>query len=276
MFNLAIIQQKLSKQVMQDERSQLRVVQNAFYDLKAASRTFTWLHAATSAATTVVSTEAERLREFKCDFEREARVCEDLLAQGKHHLARAEKLDEAEREMKRRQEADVMELRARQEQELRKREEEIEQQRLAQIEKRAQYLRKTENQAMSIATNIEKGAAKKRSKRDTGEILSSGSERDNEGGQDGGEARPVKSKATSKSAAKKKRRTNDSDVESEKSESESEEEEEEAQASGQDEEEEAKMTGDEDGEPGKESSSKHRSSSSKKSKSKKRSKSSRM
>ena len=214
MFNLALVQQRLSKQVMQDDRSQLQAVQKAFFDLKAASRTFNWLHGA-------VGAEAERLREYKCDHEREARICDDLLAQGKYHLARAERLHEEELELKRRQESEIMQLKMRQEQEQLQREQEQEQQKLALIEKRAEFIKKTENFASNFSVHIEK-TAKKRSKRETGEIVTSG-----ESGEEGDAERPVKVtkvKAASGKSKSKKRRTNDSSDAESKSESEKEEE----------------------------------------------------
>lgn len=223
MFNMALVQQKLSKQVMQDSRSQLHRVQSAIEDLRIASRTFRWLQAQNQSSTSAGNTEIERLREFKCDFEREYMLCEDLLAQAKHHLARAEKLDEEEREMKRRQELEIKQLKMRQEAEQLQREQEIEQQKLALIEKRAEILKKTENVAQNLASNIEK-AAKKRTggKRDTGEIVTSESENEIAAG----EKKKSKSKSKKGGSKSKKRKTSENEGDQEEPEEESSDEEE--------------------------------------------------
>jgi RNA polymerase-associated protein CTR9 len=154
MFNLALVQQKLSKQVMCDDKSMLGAVKNAMYDLKAAQRTFLWLNS---------SGEAERLKEFRVDLRMEAKICDDLHAQGKYHLARAEKLDEQEREMKRKQEMEIKQLKMRQQMEVELKEQEAEQHKQVLMEKRAEIIKK--QQQSQLDERPEKKAAKKRGKK---------------------------------------------------------------------------------------------------------------
>ncbi len=248
MCNLAIVQQKLSKQVMSDDKSNLSQVQKAINDLKAAQCTFKWLGASMESSSDSATHGIDNsLREYKFDFDRESKVCSDLLAQASYHLSRAQKLDEEEKELKRRQENEIQQLKIKQMQEELQREQEIEQQKLALMEKRAEYIKKTESVAMSIQ-NIERSAgAKKRSKRDTGgEIVTSDEENlnnDESSNQDQHKLVKTKSKSSKSSKSKsKKRKTNTSDNESEvedkqsdsPSEEEEEEEEEEEHKSSQD------------------------------------------
>ena len=150
MYNLALIQQKLSKQILQNDKSNLKTVQNAVNDLSIAERSFTWLG----------SSEIDRTKfEFKCDFKNESRVCTDLLKQAEYHLTRAKKLDEEERELKRRQEAQIKELKEKQQIEQKLKEDEIKQKELALIEKRAEFVKKTQNLTKNI--QIEEKAEKK-------------------------------------------------------------------------------------------------------------------
>ncbi|CAF0862823.1 unnamed protein product [Brachionus calyciflorus] len=186
MFNLALVQQKLARQVMSDNKSNLRTVQSAMYDLKSAWRTFNYL---------LSVGEAEKLREFKVDPKSEAKFCEDLLAQGKYHLTRAEKIDEEERELKRRKEQEIQQIKLKQMNEELLKEQEQEAQRLALEQKRLDFIRQTQNMII-VEEKFEKKSAKKRSKKDTTDIVTSGSESET------GEPKPSKSK---KSKSKKRR-----------------------------------------------------------------------
>jgi RNA polymerase-associated protein CTR9 len=171
MYNMALVQQKLSKQSMTNDKSTSRTVQGAIFDLEAANRTFQWLN---------MSGEAERLRsDFKCDFKSESKQCNDLLIQGSWHLARAKKLDDQEREMKERQEKEIRLLREKQLEEERQREIEVEQQRLALAEKRAEYVKKTQNLTQNLhiePEKLDKKSRKKVGKKDLDDIVSSASD----------------------------------------------------------------------------------------------------
>ena len=150
MFNSALIQQKLSKQVLQDNKSNLRQVESAVSDLKSAHRTFTWL-----------ATETDRPRiDFKCDLKGEAKLCQDLLNQAAYHLARAKKIDEEEKELKRKQEMQIMELKKKQLDEIRMKEQEKELQKQALKEKRDEFM-KMKTQTMNMMAETEKKTSKK-------------------------------------------------------------------------------------------------------------------
>lgn len=239
MYNLAVVQRRLSKQVMPDEKSSLRAVQNAIYDLKCAHRIFTWLMQ--------TGEVAEKFREFRCDFKSEAKFCEDLLVQSKNYLVRAEKHDEHERELKRRQEMEIAQLRLKQQREQEQLELEQQQRELSLAEKRAEMLKKQE-QTQVVEIERKAAASKKRSKKDKPDVISSSSGSDEEGGDGGGENDnevSERAKKSSKSKSKRKKRRTD-EVVSEGEEQEEEEEEEEEEMS---EESEASREGDENASP---------------------------
>ena len=239
MYNLALIQQKLSKQIMSDNKSNSRAVQCAISDLEAAARTLTWLH---------TSGEGERLRNDQpsatqqrggtqsavsgstaCDFRAEAKQCADLLIQAAYHLTRAKHLDEKERVLKEKKDKEIQLLRERQREEDRLKELEIEQQKLALAEKRAEYVKKTASRTHVVAAETSKKT--KRTKKTAAgaaggedEFVSSGSETgDVQGGAVGDEDEEmgggdlIKSRASKKNSKtkgkkdkkdkKKKRRT---------------------------------------------------------------------
>jgi RNA polymerase-associated protein CTR9 len=157
MYNLALIQQKLSKQILQNDKSNLKSVQNAVNDLSIANRTFDWL---------ATSTEIDRTKfEFKHDFKNEARICTDLLNQAHYHLMRAKKLDEEERELKRKQEAQIKELKEKQEFEQKLKEDEQKQKEQELIKKRAEFVEKTQSYTKNIQIEEtkpdKKGSSKK-------------------------------------------------------------------------------------------------------------------
>lgn len=150
----------------------MRTVQNAIYDLKSAYRVFKWLQE--------TSEVAEKLREYRCDFKAEMKICDDLLVQSKSYLVRAEKHDEHERELKRRQEMEIQQLRLKQQREQELLELEIQQRELSLAEKRAETLKKQEQtQVMEIERKA--AASKKRTKKDkNADVVSSPSGSDDE------------------------------------------------------------------------------------------------
>ncbi len=206
MYNLALVQQKLSKQVMSDNKSSLRSVETAIYDLDSASRTFQWLN---------TSGEGDRLRgEFRCDFKLENKICQDLLTQSSYHLARAKRLDEEEKELKRKQEQEIQQLKQKQLQEQLLREQELEKQKQELAEKRAEFVKKT---TQNLTRNIEieekpEKKSKKRSKKDTVDIVSSGSEsseatQDEERSEAKSKTESISKSETKSKSKKKKRKT---------------------------------------------------------------------
>ena len=153
MFNLALVQQKLSKQIMTDNKSNLQTVEKSIHDLESAAKVFEWFW---------TSSDAEKLKaEFKCDFKMEARFCQDMVTQSAYHLTRAKKLDEVEKELKRKQEMEIQQLKFKHEQEMKQREQEQELQKLALIEKRAEFVKKTQNLTQNVHIETEKKSSKK-------------------------------------------------------------------------------------------------------------------
>lgn len=199
MYNLALVQQRLSKQILQNDKSNLKTVQNAVHDLEIASRTFVWLGS---------STEIDRTKfEFKYDFKNESRICQDLLNQASYHLTRAKILDEEEKELKRKQEAQIRELKEKQQFEQKLKEDEQKQKELALIEKRAEFVKKTQNFTnFQVEEKAEKkGSSKKRSKKEVTDFVTDGSDSDGKETDPGAKT----SKSKSKSAKTKRRKTAD-------------------------------------------------------------------
>jgi hypothetical protein len=148
-----LVQQKLSKQIMTDNKSNLQTVEKSIHDLESAAKVFEWF---------LYSTEVDKLKaEFKCDFKMEARFCQDLVTQSAYHLTRAKKLDEVEKELKRKQEMEIQQLKLKHEQEMKQKEQEVELQKLALIEKRAEFVKKTQNLTQNVHIETEKKTAKK-------------------------------------------------------------------------------------------------------------------
>lgn len=155
MHNVAIVQQILAKQILSDSKSNLKMVKLAVQDLETAQRTFEWLK--TSGG-----------EKFKHDGH-EAKKCEDLLLQSVIHLNRAKKLDEEEREFKRKQELEREEQRLKQLEEEERKAKEAEKQKQDLIAKREETVRKALDLKTTIAaTQQEEGKkTKKRGKKDT-------------------------------------------------------------------------------------------------------------
>ena len=73
------------------------------------------------------------------------RQCTDLLSQAQYHVGRARKIDEEEREKKRKQEEEREALRQRQQQEQMEKVRQKEEQEKMLVEQRAKYIEKTKN-----------------------------------------------------------------------------------------------------------------------------------
>ncbi len=103
--------------------------------MEIAQRSFKWLFDLN---------EASRL-EFKCDFRGEAKNCGDLLNQASYHLSRAKRRDDEEQALKRKQELSLQEIKEMREREQQEKEQAEETARLALQEKRAEFVKKTQN-----------------------------------------------------------------------------------------------------------------------------------
>jgi RNA polymerase-associated protein CTR9 len=199
MHNVALVQQKLAKQILSDHKSNLRSVQNAVNDLKVAHRTFIWL----SKTGDVERSQFQIKYDFRNDVH-EAKMCQDLLNQATHRMSRAKRLDEEERELKKRQEEEIQLLKQKQAQEEAEREQQLEMQRLALEEKRAEYVKKTQGLMKSIPELEDRGrdkSSKKRSKKEVTDFVTSS---DSDNPADNGN-KPPKSKKSKKTSTKKRK-----------------------------------------------------------------------
>lgn len=136
----------------ENSKHSLKAIQGAVNDLEIALRSFKWLNELSESKKTIF--------EFKCDFKSEGKSCQDLLNQTSYYLTRAKRRDEEERDLKRKQEIQYEEIRQRQLAEQLKKEKEEEMAKLALIEKRAEYVKKTQNY-MTVADMEEKSEKSK-------------------------------------------------------------------------------------------------------------------
>lgn len=190
LYNIALVQQKLATSILKDEKSNLKTVLEAVEGLQLAQRYFQYL--------------SQRGDRMKFDLEQaavEARQCADLLSQAQYHVANARKIDEQEREQRRRQEEEREALRQKhlQEQMEKNRLKEEQEKRLQ--DERTKFIEKTKNLLIFEPVEDDKpkrsGAPAKRTKKaEEGEILS-------EGGSESGDE-----------AKRRRRRLSGSDVDS--------------------------------------------------------------
>ncbi|VEN35073.1 unnamed protein product [Callosobruchus maculatus] len=163
LYNIAFIMQRLATQILKDEKSTLSTVLQAVHELGLSLKYFNYL--------------VELGDKSKYDIslaELEARQCKDLLSQAQYHVARARRVDEEERLIKRKQE----EERAAMEEEQRLSKEQM-------LQKRQEYKEKTKNALIFNDMPSEKKAKGAKAKGRTGDILS-GSDSDQENVEGGG------------------------------------------------------------------------------------------
>ncbi|GFS11417.1 RNA polymerase-associated protein CTR9 homolog, partial [Elysia marginata] len=96
LYNIALVQQKLATMILKDEKSNLKKVLIAVRDLELAHRYFTYL-----------SQHGDRMKFDLAQAAAEAQQCSDLLSQAQYHVSRARKIDEEEKEIRRRQEEEM-------------------------------------------------------------------------------------------------------------------------------------------------------------------------
>merc|ERR1719150_3483165 len=166
LYNIALILQKLASQLLRDEKSTLSEVLQAVHELGLSHKYFQYL-----------AVEGDRMKYDLARAAIEARQCQDLLSQAQYHVARARKIDEDEKSLRRKQQEEREKFRQRQ----------LELQKLMEEEKRkkledAAKAREEYKEKMKRATEIEdindvpatksKSSGKSRKARDDGEILS--------------------------------------------------------------------------------------------------------
>merc|ERR1712029_142445 len=139
LYNIALILQKLAPQLLRDEKSNLSEVLQAVHELGISHKYFQYL-----------AVEGDKM---KYDLGRaavEARQCQDLLSQATYHVGRAKKIDEEERNMRRKQQLEREQFRIQQQEMQRK----LEDEKRAKMEEAAKA-REEYKEKMKRATEIE-------------------------------------------------------------------------------------------------------------------------
>merc|ERR1719458_596852 len=103
LYNIALILQKLASQLLRDEKSTLSEVLQAVHELGLSHKYFQYL-----------AVEGDRMKYDLARAAIEARQCQDLLSQAQYHVARARKIDEEERNMRKKQQEEREKFRQKQ------------------------------------------------------------------------------------------------------------------------------------------------------------------
>ncbi|CAG5134684.1 unnamed protein product [Candidula unifasciata] len=169
LYNIALVQQKLATMILKDEKSNLKKVLIAVRDLELAHRYFTYL-----------GQHGDRMKFDLAQAAAEAQQCSDLLSQAQYHVARARKIDEAEKEIRKRQEEEMEAIKQKhlsEQLEKLKQKEELEKKML---EQRAVFVEKAKkiNLEPEPDDRARKSGGKRLKRAEDGEILSEGSEDD--------------------------------------------------------------------------------------------------
>merc|ERR1711884_999549 len=103
LYNIALILQRLASQLLRDEKSTLEEVLQAVHELGLSHKYFQYL-----------AVEGDRMKYDLARAAIEARQCQDLLSQAQYHVARARKIDEEEKSLRRKQQEEREKFRQRQ------------------------------------------------------------------------------------------------------------------------------------------------------------------
>ena len=90
LYNIALVLQRLATSILKDEKSTLTTVLQAVHELGLSNKYFQYL-----------ASHGDRMEQLA---ETEARRCQDLLSQAQYHVARARRLDEEEKMLRKKQE----------------------------------------------------------------------------------------------------------------------------------------------------------------------------
>lgn len=181
LFNIALVLQRLAMMVLRDEKSVLSVVLPAVHELGLAHKYFNYL-----------SVHGDKTRYNITLAAAEASQCQDLLQQAQYHVSRARKIDEEERSLRQKQEAEREVFKRRQVEE-RLRMEELRKKTIEEsLQKRQEYKEKTKS-ALFFA---DAGPEKKKGGRGRKDYISDsdGSGPAGSGGEEGGPPRERKRK----------------------------------------------------------------------------------
>ncbi|KAK0092560.1 hypothetical protein PV326_001146, partial [Microctonus aethiopoides] len=131
LYNVALVLQRLAEQILKDEKSTLTTVLQAVHELELSHKYFQYL-----------ATLGDSMKQLA---EPEVRECQDLLLQAQYHVARARRLDEEEKMLRRKLEDEKQAFKLRQAEEQQKLEELRRQKEKEILQKRQEYIQKTKN-----------------------------------------------------------------------------------------------------------------------------------
>ncbi|OXU31345.1 hypothetical protein TSAR_012690 [Trichomalopsis sarcophagae] len=158
LYNVAYILQRLATMILKDEKSMLVTVLQAVHELGLSQKYFQYL--------------ARREEKMKQVAGKEARSCQDLLSQAQYHVARARRMDEEEKMLRKKHEEESQTLKMRQMEEQRKMEEMRRQKEEEMLQKRQEYVEKTKSALVFGEIPNEKSGKKGSKKGKTGEYIS--------------------------------------------------------------------------------------------------------
>ncbi|XP_018570390.1 RNA polymerase-associated protein CTR9 homolog isoform X2 [Anoplophora glabripennis] len=134
LYNISLVLQRLATFILKDEKSTLQTVLQAVHELGLSLKYFTYL-----------AEFGDKMRYDVTLAGMEARQCKDLLSQAQYHVARARRVDEEERLLRRKQDEERTAFKMRQLEELKKLEEEKRVSHEQMLQKRQEYKEKTKN-----------------------------------------------------------------------------------------------------------------------------------
>ncbi|KYM99351.1 RNA polymerase-associated protein CTR9 like protein [Cyphomyrmex costatus] len=195
LYNIALVLQRLATQILKDEKSNLTTVQQAVHELRVSLKYFQYLSAPGDKMDNPDWT-GDRMEHLVRMAEAEAKRSYDLLSQARNHVARAERLDEEDKLLRRKQEEERQAFKMRQtgeqrklEEMRRKKEEEI-------LQKRQEYIEKTKN-ALVFGEMPSEKPGKKGKRQQTDQYVSDSGGSDRDEGREGPKKRKGKRKPSS-------------------------------------------------------------------------------
>ncbi|XP_044738203.1 RNA polymerase-associated protein CTR9 homolog isoform X2 [Chrysoperla carnea] len=193
LYNIALVLQRLATQILKDEKSTLQTVLQAVHELGLSHKYFQYL-----------SVHGDRMKYDVTLAALEARQCQDLLSQAQYHVARARRVDEEERALRRKQEDERTAFKMKQIEEQQRLEEQRRKDKEQMLQKRQEFKEKTKNALLFEEMPQEKGKGKGRSRKDQYVSDSGGSDDGVRGNVESGEPRQ-KSKKRRHSGERKKK-----------------------------------------------------------------------
>ncbi|XP_043475768.1 RNA polymerase-associated protein CTR9 homolog [Leptopilina heterotoma] len=147
LYNIALVLQRLATSILKDEKSTLTTVLQAVHELGLSNKYFQYLASHGDRMETLAETESRR--------------CQDLLSQAQYHVARARRLDEEEKLLRKKQEEERQAFKLRQTEEQQKMAEMRKQKEEEMLQKRHEYREKTKNVLLFSDMPSEKKKGKK-------------------------------------------------------------------------------------------------------------------